>query len=69
MLRTLDRWRHYIPFWWWLAYDAAVGIVIAVGVAPWSAAFWAGYTVLAVAVVIDLVEFAVKRPGAFKEEA
>lgn len=63
-LRDLDSARHRIPFWWWLTYDALVGVVIAVGVEPWSFAMWLGYSVLGVAVVIDAVEFAVKRPGA-----
>lgn len=27
ILATLDRWRHKIPFWWWLTYDALVGVV------------------------------------------
>ncbi len=63
-LRRMDGARHRIPFWWWLTYDALVGVVIAVGVEPFSFAMWLGYTVLAVAVVIDVIEFLVKRPGA-----
>lgn len=64
-LMRLDRWRHKIPFWWWLTYDAAVALVIIFGVRavddPW---FWIGFAVLGVAVVIDTVEFIVKRPSA-----
>lgn len=63
-LTTLDRWRHRIPFWWWLTYDALVGVVIVVGVSPSDPAFWLGFLVLGIAVVIDAVEFFVKRPGA-----
>lgn len=63
-LSTLDRWRHKIPFWWWLTYDALVGIVIIAGVSPHDPAFWLGFAVLAIAVVIDTVEFLVKRPSA-----
>lgn len=63
-LAKLDRWRHKIPFWWWLAYDLAVALVIIFGVRhfhdPW---FWIGFAVLAIAVVIDTVEFIVKRPS------
>jgi hypothetical protein len=62
LVATLDRWRHRIPFWWWLTYDAAVGFVIALGVSPSDPAFWLGFAVLFVAVVIDTVEFIVKRP-------
>jgi len=64
VLARLDRARHRIPFWWWLSYDAAVACVIAVGVSPFTAAWWLGYFVLAIAVAIDAVEFAVKRPAA-----
>lgn len=64
VLLALDRWRHRIPFWWWLTYDAAVLAVILLGVSPSSPAFWLGLLVLAVAIVIDAAEFAVKRPGA-----
>jgi hypothetical protein len=64
MLRRLDRWRHKIPFWWWLTYDALVGVVVGVGVSPSEPAFWLGMGVLAIAVVIDVVEFLVKRPSA-----
>ncbi len=60
----MDAARHRIPFWWWLTYDALVGLVIAVGVEPFSAAMWLGYVVLGVAVVIDVVEFLVKRTSA-----
>lgn len=67
MIERLDRWRHRIPFWWWLTYDAAVGLVIAFGVSPSDPAFWLGFTVLFVAVVIDAAEFAVKRPNAARK--
>jgi hypothetical protein len=63
-LAKLDRWRHRIPFWWWLTYDALVGYVIFSGTRWGSPAFVTGIAVLAVAVVIDSVEFAVKRPAA-----
>lgn len=63
-LATLDRWRHRIPFWWWLTYDALVALVIVVGISPSDPAFWLGFAVLAIAVVIDTVEFLVKRPSA-----
>jgi hypothetical protein len=62
-MRTLDRWRHRIPFWWWLTYDGLVAVVILVGVSPSDPAFWLGFLVLSVAVVIDTVEFLVKRPA------
>lgn len=62
MIDTLDKWRHRIPFWWWLTYDAAVLVVIVTGVSPTSPAFWLGLGVLGIAVVIDAVEFVVKRP-------
>ena len=64
LLVTLDRWRHKIPFFWWITYDAAVAVVILVGVAPWSFAFWLGFGTLGIAVVIDTVEFFVKSPWA-----
>jgi hypothetical protein len=64
VLVKLERFRHRIPFWWWLTYDALVALVIAVGIAPSSPAFWIGYATLAIAVVIDVVEFIVKRPSA-----
>lgn len=64
VLYRLDQTRHRIPFWWWLTYDALVGFVIVVGISPREPAFWIGFAVLAVAVVIDAVEFAVKRPTA-----
>jgi hypothetical protein len=67
MLRTLDRLRHRIPFWWWLTYDAAVAIVIALGVKPFTFPFWLGYIVLVIAVVIDAAEYAVKRPAARRD--
>lgn len=63
-LETLDRWRHRIPFWWWLTYDALVALVIAIGISPSNPGFWIGYGTLAIAVVIDTVEFIVKRPAA-----
>lgn len=60
----MDTARHKIPFWWWLTYDALVGLVIALGV-PWRDPwFWVGFAVLAIAVAIDTVEFLVKRPSA-----
>lgn len=62
MIERLDRWRHLIPFWWWLTYDALVAFVIVVGISPSDPAFWLGFVVLAVAVAIDAVEFVVKRP-------
>lgn len=61
-LAACDRLRHRIPFWWWLTYDALVGVVIVVGIAPSDPAFWLGFAVLSIAVVIDVAEFAVKRP-------
>lgn len=64
LLYSLDRWRHRIPFWWWLTYDALVAVVIVAGIKPSDPAFWLGFAVLFVAVVIDAVEFAVKRPSA-----
>jgi hypothetical protein len=64
-LGKLDRWRHRIPFWWWLTYDALVGLVIALGFFGFrDATLWLGASVLLVAVAIDSVEFAVKRPAA-----
>jgi hypothetical protein len=63
LLVTLNRWRHRIPFWWWLTYDALVAVVIVVGISPRDPAFWLGFAVLSVAVAIDAVEFWVKRPG------
>lgn len=63
LLATCDRIRHAIPFWWWLTYDALVGVVIAVGVSPSDPAFWLGMGVLFIAVVIDVAEFIAKRPG------
>lgn len=64
IIAVCDRLRHHIPFWWWLTYDAAVGAVIATGVSPSSPAFWIGFGVLGIAVVIDVAEFLVKRPRA-----
>lgn len=64
LLAALDRWRHRIPFWWWLTYDVLVALVIVLGVKPWSPAFWLGFGTLSIAVVIDTVEFIVKRPSA-----
>jgi hypothetical protein len=66
-LVKMDRWRHRIPFWWWLTYDALVAVVIVLGIAPSEPAFWLGFAVLAVAVVIDAVEFWVKRPAALEK--
>jgi hypothetical protein len=63
----MDRWRHRIPFWWWLTYDALVAVVIVLGIAPSEPAFWLGFAVLAVAVVIDAVEFWVKRPASVEK--
>ena len=63
-LQTLDRWRHRIPFWWWLTYDALVAFVIIIGISWRDPAFWIGFAVLGIAVVIDVVEFLVKRPSA-----
>jgi hypothetical protein len=63
-LLTLDRLRHRIPFWWWLTYDALVGLVIALGFFGFrDSALWVGVFVLTIAVVIDVAEFLVKRPG------
>ena len=61
-LAKLDALRRKMPFWWWLTYDAIVGLVIATSIPPSDAAFWIGFAVLAVAVFIDSVEFLVKRP-------
>lgn len=63
-LQSLDRLRHRVPFWWWLTYDALVALVIAVGISWRDPAFWIGMGTLSIAVVIDVVEFAVKRPSA-----
>lgn len=64
-LRRLDRLRHRIPFWWWLTYDALVAVVILLGGFGFrQATLWVGFAVLAIAVVIDTVEFIVKRPSA-----
>lgn len=63
-LAAIERARHRIPFWWWLTYDALVGIVIVVGIAPSDPAFWLGFAVLGIAVAIDTAEFVVKRPAA-----
>lgn len=60
---ALDRWRHRIPFWWWLTYDVLVGVVIVVGTRPGGFAFVLGFVVLSIAVVIDVAEFLVKRPS------
>lgn len=60
----MDDLRHRIPFWWWLTYDALVAAVIVVGVEVFSPAFWLGLGTLGIAVVIDTVEFLVKRPSA-----
>src|SRR5690348_14602251 len=62
-LERADHWRHRIPFWWWLTYDALVGVVIVAGTSPSEWAFWLGWAVLFIAVVIDAVEFWVKRPA------
>ena len=64
LLRRMDDARHRIPFWWWLTYDALVAVVIVVGVSPSDPAYWLGFAVLGIAVVIDTVEFIVKRPSA-----
>jgi hypothetical protein len=64
LLVTLDRLRHRIPFWWWLTYDLLVAVVIVAGISPASPAFWLGFATLSIAVVIDAVEFTVKRPSA-----
>lgn len=64
MLVRLDRLRHRIPFWWWLTYDALVALVIVLGISPSDPAYWLGFAVLGIAVVIDVVEFIVKRPAA-----
>lgn len=65
LLERLDRWRHLIPFWWWLTYDALVAVVILLGFLGYrDAILWVGFAVLAVAVAIDTVEFIVKRPSA-----
>lgn len=62
LIVRLDRARHRIPFWWWLTYDALVALVIVLGIAPSDPAFWLGFGVLAIAVAIDAVEYAVKSP-------
>lgn len=64
VLAALERLRHRIPFWWWITYDALVGVVIVAGIRPSDPAFALGFAVLAVAVVIDVAEFLVKRPKA-----
>jgi hypothetical protein len=61
MLEKLDRWRHRIPIWWWLVYDTSVLVVIVAGTTPFSWPFWLGLAVLLIAVVIDTVEYLVKR--------
>lgn len=62
MIPKLDKWRHLIPFWWWLTYDGVVALVIVVGLKPSDPFYWIGLAVLAIATVIDLVEFVVKSP-------
>lgn len=65
LVPALDRWRHRIPFWWWLTYDALVAVVILLGFFGYrDATLWLGFAVLAVAVFIDTIEFIVKRPSA-----
>lgn len=64
LLVRLDNARHKIPFWWWLTYDALVLVVIVFGISPYDPAFWLGIGVLLIAVVIDVIEFLVKRPKA-----
>lgn len=65
LLATLDRLRHKIPFWWWLTYDALVGLVILLGfVGARDLTLILGAVVLSIAVAIDTVEFIVKRPSA-----
>lgn len=59
----MDEARHRIPFWWWLTYDALVLLVIVAGNLR-GFALALGLSILAVAVVIDTVEFLVKRPAA-----
>lgn len=63
LLHRADQARHRIPFWWWITYDALVALVIIVGVKPLTPAFWLGFGTLGIAVVIDSVEFWVKRPA------
>lgn len=63
-LLRLDALRHRIPFWWWLTYDALVGLVIALGfLGVRDVALWLGIFVLSIAVVIDAVEYIVKSPA------
>lgn len=65
LLFKLDKWRHRIPFWWWLTYDALVAVVILLGFFGFrDATLWVGFAVLGIAVVIDSIEFIVKRPSA-----
>jgi len=65
MLEAMERLRHKIPFWWWLTYDALVGLVILLGFLGYrDATLWFGIVVLSIAVAIDTVEFIVKRPSA-----
>jgi hypothetical protein len=52
--------RHRIPFWWWITYDAIVGVILALSVR--GPALYVGIVVLAIAVVIDLTEAIVKSP-------
>lgn len=62
MIRRLDALRHRVPFWWWLTYDAGVLVLVVYGLHDHLLAMMAGLAWLAVAVVIDVVEFVVKRP-------
>lgn len=63
MLDRLDRWRRRVPFWWWLAYDVLIVLVLAIGWADrWRLPLIAALSVVfAVVLAIDVVEYLVKR--------
>lgn len=61
MIAVLDYWRRRLPLAWWLVYDAVVALVILVGVSTSDPLFFVGIGWLAVAALIDLVEFVAKR--------
>lgn len=62
LLGRLDAIRRRVPFWWWLTYDAGVLVLVVYGLHDRPLAMGVGLVWLAVAVAIDAVEFAVKRP-------
>lgn len=62
LLSRLDAIRRRVPFWWWLTYDAGVLVLVVYGLHDRPLAMGVGLVWLGVAVAIDAVEFAVKRP-------